>query len=69
MSFVGTRPEVPKYVSRYTDEMLATLLLPAGITKTFYPLFLFDICYFVSFSGDYISICKAVICLSTDKAA
>ncbi len=33
MSFVGTRPEVPKYVSRYTDEMLATLLLPAGITS------------------------------------
>lgn len=33
MSFVGTRPEVPKYVERYTDEMLATLLLPAGITS------------------------------------
>lgn len=33
MSFVGTRPEVPKYVSRYKDEMLATLLLPAGITS------------------------------------
>ena len=31
MSFVGTRPEVPKYVARYTDEMLATLLLPAGV--------------------------------------
>ncbi len=26
MSFVGTRPEVPKYVERYSDEMLATLL-------------------------------------------
>ena len=33
MTFVGARPEVPKYVSEYTDEMLATLLLPAGITS------------------------------------
>lgn len=33
MTFVGVRPEVPKYVSHYTDEMLATLLLPAGITS------------------------------------
>ncbi len=33
MSFVGTRPEVPKYVEGYTPEMLATLLLPAGITS------------------------------------
>lgn len=33
MSFVGTRPEVPKYVSEYTNEMKATLLLPAGITS------------------------------------
>ena len=33
MSFVGVRPEVPKYVERYTDEMRATLLLPAGITS------------------------------------
>lgn len=33
MSFVGTRPEVPKYVKRYTPEMLATLLLPAGLTS------------------------------------
>lgn len=33
MSFVGTRPEVPKYVERYTNEMLATLLLPAGVTS------------------------------------
>ena len=33
MSFVGTRPEVPKYVSAYTDEMRATLLLPAGVTS------------------------------------
>ncbi len=33
MTFVGTRPEVRKYVSAYNDEMLATLLLPAGITS------------------------------------
>ena len=33
MTFVGTRPEVPKYVSAYTDEMMATLLLPAGFTS------------------------------------
>ncbi len=33
MSFVGTRPEVVKYVNRYTDEMNATLLMPAGITS------------------------------------
>lgn len=33
MSFVGTRPEVIKYVSVYTNEMKATLLLPAGITS------------------------------------
>lgn len=33
MSFVGTRPESPKYVKQYTDEMKATLLLPAGITS------------------------------------
>ncbi len=34
MSFVGTRPEVRRYVDAYTDEMMATLLLPAGITST-----------------------------------
>ncbi len=33
MSFVGTRPEVKRYVDQYTPEMLATLLLPAGITS------------------------------------
>ena len=33
MSFVGTRPEVVKYVERYTPEMKATLLLPAGVTS------------------------------------
>lgn len=33
MSFVGTRPEVVKYVDAYTREMRATLLLPAGVTS------------------------------------
>ena len=33
MTFVGTRPEVPKYTEKYTDEMMATLLLPAGVTS------------------------------------
>lgn len=33
MSFVGTRPEVKKYVDKYTDEMKATLLMPAGVTS------------------------------------
>lgn len=33
MSFVGTRPEAVKYVRKYTKEMRATLLLPAGITS------------------------------------
>lgn len=39
MTFVGTRPEVRKYVEAYSDEMLATLLLPAGVTS------LASICY------------------------
>lgn len=33
MTFVGARPEVPKYTEQYTSEMLATLLLPAGVTS------------------------------------
>lgn len=33
MTFVGTRPEVEKYVNSYTDEMRATLLMRAGITS------------------------------------
>lgn len=33
LTFVGTRPEVPKYVEMYNKEMLATLLLPAGVTS------------------------------------
>lgn len=33
MSFVGTRPESVYYVKRYTPEMFATLLLPAGVTS------------------------------------
>lgn len=34
MTFVGTRPEVPRYVDAYAPEMRATLLLPAGVTST-----------------------------------
>ena len=33
MTFVGTRPEVPKYAASYTPEMMATFLLPAGVTS------------------------------------
>ena len=33
MSFVGTRPEVVKYVEQYKPEYYATLLLPAGVTS------------------------------------
>lgn len=33
MTFVGTRPEVVKYVEKYTGEMMATLLLPGGVTS------------------------------------
>lgn len=33
MTFVGTRPESVKYVAAYTNEMKATLLLPAGVTS------------------------------------
>lgn len=33
MTIVGTRPEVPKFTDKYTSEMLATLLLPAGVTS------------------------------------
>ena len=34
MTFVGTRPEVKKYVEVYNNDMFATLLLPAGVTST-----------------------------------
>jgi lipopolysaccharide/colanic/teichoic acid biosynthesis glycosyltransferase len=33
MSFVGTRPEIPKYVEQYKNVWNATLLLPPGITS------------------------------------
>ena len=33
MTFIGTRPEVPKYVSKYKPEYFATLLLPAGVSS------------------------------------
>lgn len=33
VTLVGVRPESPKFVAEYTDEMMATLLLPAGVTS------------------------------------
>lgn len=33
VTLVGVRPESPRYVAEYTDEMMATLLLPAGVTS------------------------------------
>lgn len=33
MTFVGVRPEVPKYVENYRKEWYATFLLPAGVTN------------------------------------
>lgn len=33
MTFVGTRPEVTKYTAHYTEEMMATFLMPAGVTS------------------------------------
>lgn len=33
MTLVGTRPEVKKYVDQYDKTMLATLLLPPGVTS------------------------------------
>lgn len=32
LTLVGVRPESPRFVAEYTDEMRATLLLPAGVT-------------------------------------
>ena len=33
LTLVGVRPEATKYVNAYTSEMMATLLLPAGVTS------------------------------------
>jgi len=33
MSYVGTRPEIVRYVEKYKPEFYATLLLPAGVTS------------------------------------
>ena len=33
VTLVGVRPESPKFVATYTDEMMATLLLPAGVAS------------------------------------
>lgn len=42
MTFVGTRPEVRKYVDKYTKVMNATLLLRAGITSPTSILYRFE---------------------------
>jgi len=33
MTFVATRAETPRYTEQYSPEMMATLLLPAGVTS------------------------------------
>ncbi len=33
ITLVGVRPESPRYVAEYSEEMMATLLLPAGVTN------------------------------------
>lgn len=33
VTLVGVRPEATRFVAEYTDEMMATLLLPAGVTS------------------------------------
>lgn len=33
LTLVGVRPESPKFVAEYSNEMMATLLLPAGVTS------------------------------------
>lgn len=33
VTLVGVRPETPHFVDAYTNEMMATLLLPAGVTS------------------------------------
>lgn len=33
MTLVSVRAEIPKYTERYTPQMMATLLLPAGVTS------------------------------------
>lgn len=33
LTLVGVRPEIPRFVEKYTGEMMATLLLPAGVTS------------------------------------
>ena len=42
LSFVGVRPESPKYVARYSKEMVATLLLPARVTSPASILFKYE---------------------------
>ena len=33
LTLVGVRPECPRFVAEYSEEMMATLLLPAGVTS------------------------------------
>lgn len=33
LTLVGVRPESPRFVAEYSEEMMATLLLPAGVTS------------------------------------
>ena len=33
MSFVGPRPEIPKYTRNYDEKVMAIFLMPAGITS------------------------------------
>lgn len=33
LTLVGVRPESPRFVAEYSEEMIATLLLPAGVTS------------------------------------
>lgn len=33
LTLVGVRPETPRFVAEYTEEMMATLLLPAGVAS------------------------------------
>lgn len=55
MSFVGTRPEVTKYVKKYTKEMRATLLLPAGMT------FYFKYNYYINNEFSWLLVVLAVL--------
>ena len=44
MSFVGTRPEVEKYVDAYTKKMYASVLLAAGVSSPASIVYMDDVC-------------------------